>query len=77
MEPVKIVKQEFTADVNAGMTREQLKEKYGVSLVTIKRIANELGLTIKKNFKPKFELVDAEEEVAQMPEPTVEQSLNA
>ena len=60
----KIVKGEFTADVNSGMTKAELIAKYKVSSDSIKQIAKMLNLTIKRAVAPKFILVDDVTEVA-------------
>lgn len=48
---------EFTEDVNNMMSKGQLIEKYGISADNVKKIARQLGLTIKRATKPKFELI--------------------
>jgi len=53
-----ISKTEFTVDVTSGKTRKELMTKYELSLTNIKAIAKELNLEIKRDFKPKFVLVD-------------------
>lgn len=53
-----ISKGEFINDVNSGMTRKELMSKYELSLNNIKEVAKQLNLTIKRDFKPKFVLVD-------------------
>lgn len=58
MTQVKINKTDFTADVNAGLTRAELKAKYGVPVSVINDWAKALGLTIKIKKAPKYVLVD-------------------
>lgn len=49
---------QFIQDVNSGMTKGQLIERYGVSSDNIKKIARKLNLTIKRATKPRFILID-------------------
>lgn len=57
----KVSASEFTKDVNEGLTKAVLIKKYGISEASVKKVAKQLGLTIKRAVKPKFELVfDAE-----------------
>ena len=78
----KIVKGEFTADVNSGMTKAELIAKYKVSSDSIKQIAKTLNLTIKRAVAPKFILVDGvtdvvvEQVVDQAPSNVEESALN-
>jgi hypothetical protein len=58
MEPVKVSMKAFTEDVNNGATRKELMAKYGLSVASVKQIAKRLGLEIKRDMKPKFELVE-------------------
>ena len=58
MTQVKINKTDFTADVNAGLTRSELKAKYGVPVSVINDWAKALELTIKIKKAPKYVLVD-------------------
>lgn len=58
MTQVKINKTDFTADVNAGLTRAELKAKYGVPVSVINDWAKALELTIKIKKAPKYVLVD-------------------
>ena len=69
---------EFTEDVNNMMPKGELIKKYGISADNVKKIARQLGLTIKRATKPKFELImDLEETITQAPqEITNEQVLN-
>lgn len=52
-----ISEKEFTEDVNSGMPKGKLIEKYGISSDSVKKIARQLGLNIKRAVKPKFELI--------------------
>jgi hypothetical protein len=58
MTQVKINKTDFIADVNAGLTRNELKAKYGVPVDTINSWANQLELKIAIKKAPKYVLVD-------------------
>jgi len=60
---------EFTEDVNNMMPKGELIKKYGISADNVKKIARQLGLTIKRATKPKFELImDLEETITQAPQ---------
>ena len=79
MTQVKINRTDFIADVNAEMTRAELKAKYGVPVSVINDWAKALELTIKIKKAPKYVLVDedtvqnivVEAEVSQEQEETV------
>lgn len=58
MTQVKINKTDFIADVNAELTRAELKAKYGVPVSIINDWAKALELTIKIKKAPKYVLVD-------------------
>jgi hypothetical protein len=58
MTQVKINKTDFIADVNAELTRTELKAKYGVPVSVINDWAKALELTIKIKKAPKYVLVD-------------------
>ena len=58
MTQVQINKTNFTADVNAGLTRAELKAKYGVPVSVINDWAKALNLTITIKKAPKYVLVD-------------------
>ena len=62
MTQVKINKTDFIADVNAGLTRNELKAKYGVPVSVINDWAKALELTITIKKAPKYVLVDNESE---------------
>jgi hypothetical protein len=62
MTQVKINKLEFVADVNAGMTRAELKAKYSLPVSIINDWAKALELTITIKKAPKYVLIDAEVE---------------
>lgn len=57
-----VSKSAFIADVNNGMKREQLAEKYSITTKNVNEIAKLLNIKIKKNMKPKFILVDDQPE---------------
>jgi len=60
---------EFTKDVINMMPKGELIKKYGISADNVKKIARQLGLTIKRATKPKFELImDLEEIITQAPQ---------
>jgi hypothetical protein len=61
MTQVKINKAEFIADVNAGMTRAELKAKYQVPVTKINDWAKALELTITIKKAPKYVLIDDSE----------------
>jgi hypothetical protein len=58
MTQVKINKTDFIADVNAGLTRNELKAKYAVPVDVINAWANQLELKIAIKKTPKYVLVD-------------------
>ncbi len=60
MTQVKINKTDFIADVNAELTRTELKAKYGVPVSVINDWAKALELTIKIKKAPKYVLVDGD-----------------
>jgi hypothetical protein len=60
MTQVKINKLEFVADVNAGMTRAELKAKYSLPVSIINDWAKALELTITIKKAPKYVLIDNE-----------------
>jgi hypothetical protein len=62
MTQVKINKTDFIADVNAGLTRNELKAKYAVPVSRINDWAKALELTITIKKAPKYVLVDNESE---------------
>lgn len=59
MSEVKTVsKSEFTTDVNNGVSKTELVNKYGLSPANVKKLAKQLNVNIKREVKPKFTLVD-------------------
>ncbi len=52
-----VSKSEFTADVNAGMRRDELISKYGITNADVTKILQSLELRIKRTKKATFELV--------------------
>jgi len=62
MTQVKINKTDFIADVNAGLTRNELKAKYAVPVSVINDWAKALELTITIKKAPRYVLVDNESE---------------
>lgn len=75
MTQVKINKTDFIADVNAGLTRTELKTKYSVPVDVINTWANQLGLKIAIKKTPKYVLVDDTDVVAEEI-PTTEYSMS-
>ena len=54
----KISKTEFIADVNNGVFKKELAEKYGITESSVTEITRKLGLTLKRYVAPKYILVD-------------------
>lgn len=54
-------KTKFTTDVNNGMTKAKLAEKYELPANIVSKFVRELGLKLKRENKPKYTLVDTEE----------------
>lgn len=54
----KVSKREFIADVNNGMFKKQLAEKYTLAESSVTEITKKLGLTLKRYVAPKYILVD-------------------
>jgi LysM repeat protein len=63
MTQVQINRTQFIADVNAGMTRNELKAKYQVPVTKINDWAKGLGLNITIKKAPKYVLIDDSEMV--------------
>lgn len=59
-EPVKIVLQVLTEQVEKGMKRKELAEYYGLSEVQMAKALKEAGLKIRRFHAPKFELLKEE-----------------
>ncbi len=53
-----ISKQEFITAINSGKTRTELMNQFGLPIAKVKSFAKDLNLTIKRDNKPKFVLVD-------------------
>lgn len=47
----------FAADVNAGMTKIKLAEKYGIPTSVVSKWVKDLGLKLKREVTPKYVLV--------------------
>lgn len=77
MTQVKINKTDFIADVNAELTRTELKAKYGVPVSVINDWAKALELTIKIKKAPKYVLVDEDVvvEIEECPAPEIEETV--
>lgn len=73
MTQVKIEELKFTEDVNSGMTRNELKEKYQVPVAIINEAAKRWNLTITIKKQPKYVFVDASDSSEVPAENTVEQ----
>jgi hypothetical protein len=56
-EKKKIYLSELTADVNNGLKKDQLCEKYGLNKAQMTGVLKQAGLKIRKFHTPKFELV--------------------
>ncbi len=53
-----VSKSGFITDVNNGMSKSELITKWGISAQSVKQLATQFGLTIKRAVTPKFTLVD-------------------
>ena len=71
---VKITTVEFVKDVNSGMTKTALMEKYGINQSDLKKVVTAINakdeykenpIKIKKEYKQKFQLIDTTETVEQ------------
>ena len=58
MTQVEITQSAFTRDVEAGMTRKELKAKYNVSVAVINSAAERWNLKIAIKKSPKYVFVD-------------------
>ncbi len=59
-----VSKSQFIADVTAGMSKSELVTKWGISSASVKQLATQFGLTIKRTVTPKFILVDDTTDIA-------------
>lgn len=75
MTQVQINKTNFTADVKAGLSRQELKAKYGIPVSKINEWAKDLQLTVAIKKAPKYVLVDDTDVVAEEI-PTTEYSMS-
>jgi hypothetical protein len=55
---VKVSQSSFTTDVNNGVGKSELVKKYGISSASVKAIATQLNLTIKRTVTPKYVLTN-------------------
>jgi transposase len=53
-----ISKTAFIADVESGMTKIKLAEKYGIPTSVVSKWVKDLGLKLKREVTPKYVLVD-------------------
>lgn len=60
-----ISKTSFVQDVEAGLSKSELVEKYGVPAAWVAEQVKGLGLKLKRKMKPKFVLVDEEAATAE------------
>lgn len=72
MEKIKITKAGLTADIEAGMKRKELAEKYGVPVSAINKLIGILGLKGKRAATPfPFEIVEDTVEMLPSPPETI------
>lgn len=62
---VEIRKSVIEAQIEAGMKKKELAEYYGLPMLQMTKVLQQLGLRIKQNHLPKFVIVDdtVEEEI--------------
>lgn len=58
-----ISKSAFIADIENGLTKKALMEKYELPANTVANFVKDLGLTLKRDITPKYILVDDIKEV--------------
>lgn len=74
MERIKITKAGIEADLESGLKRKQIAEKYGVPQTHVTKLINKLGLTGKRASNFRFEIVEeAPEAAVAVNEPTMEE----
>ena len=74
MERIKITKAGIEADLESGLKRKEIAEKYGVPQTHVTKLINKLGLTGKRASNFRFEIVEeAPETVVAVNEPTMEE----
>lgn len=74
MERIKITKAGIEADLESGLKRKEIAEKYGVPQTHVTKLINKLGLTGKRASNFRFEIVEeAPEAVVAVNEPTMEE----
>lgn len=69
---VKLSKKGLIADLEAGLTRPQIAEKYDLSEGMIKKALKDCGLEKKRAVVKGYILVDDDDEVETKPEPATE-----
>lgn len=72
VEKVKIVKSEVIAALEAGKTRQELADHYGLSLLQMKAAMKAMNLTHNKAKKITFEIVDDLAETKTVNAPTTD-----
>lgn len=55
---VEIRKSTIEAQIEAGMKKKELAEHYGLPMLQMTKVLQQLGLRIKQNHLPKFVIVD-------------------
>lgn len=63
MERIKITKAGIEADLESGLKRKQIAEKYGVPQGHVTKLINKLGLTGRRASNFRFEIVEEVPEV--------------
>lgn len=77
MERIKITKAGIEADLESGLKRKQIAEKYGVPQTHVTKLINKLGLTGKRASNFRFEIVEeAPEAAVAVNEPTTEEFIH-
>ena len=82
-ERVKLSKRDVLAQIEAGMTRKEIAEIYGLPVVQMNKAITALGLSGVRAKKVMFEIVPDQEEIEEMQElvresvPSIEFNLNS
>lgn len=63
MEKIKITKAGIEADLESGLKRKEIAEKYGVPQGHVTKLINKLGLTGRRASNFRFEIVEEAPEV--------------
>lgn len=72
MERIKIVKSQIKSEIENGMTRKELSEKYGLSVGQINKALKQLNLDSMRAKVVKFELENDDEVEISNVEPVIE-----